>query len=196
MRVRGLGVALMMLAACGPASAQNAVFRKDSIFFFGGAHSSGNMGQSLNPFYKHEQSYIVGGAWRHDLADLGQFLVLSGEAGLGGRFVNGASAEFWAGPSLRLRAIPIGNFVAISPALTVGVSAVTRPIDIERRHEIEHGGNATVLYYFSPELAFRFNAWPNAEVVYRLHHRSGLYNSLGKMQEGSNAHLLGLRWRL
>jgi len=196
MRVRGIGILLALLVACCPGRAADALFRKDSIFMFGGVHSSGNMGQSLNPFYKHEQSYILGAAFRREFADIGPYLVAGAEIGLGGRFGGMSSAEFWGGGTLRLRGIPLGSEVAIAPGVIVGLSAVTKPLDIERRREIEHDGNATLLFYLSPELALQFKRWPNTELVYRLHHRSGLYDTLGKMQEGSNAHVLGLRWRL
>lgn len=197
MLVRGIGIIFVLLAVCCPGRAADALFRKDSIFVFGGVYSSGNMGQSLNPFYKHENAFILGAAYRREFADFGPYLVLGAEAGLGGRFGGAGSAEFWAGPTIRLRGIPIGSEISLSPGMIVGLSAVTSPLGIERQRELEHnGGNATLLFYLAPELALQFTKWPNAELVYRLHHRSGLYNALGKMQEGSNAHVLGLRWRM
>ncbi len=197
MVLRSIGIALMLLVACGPGRAADALFRKDSIFLFGGIYSAGNMGQSLNPFYRHERSYIVGAAYRRDLFDIGPLLVFGAEAGIGGRFGGAASAEFWAGPSLRLRGIPLGRDLTLAPGIVAGLSAVTKPLDIERQREMEHtNGNATLLFYLAPELALRFAKWPNVELVYRLHHRSGLYDTLGRMQEGSNAHVLGLRWHL
>jgi hypothetical protein len=153
------------------------------------------MGQSLNPFYKHEHTYIAGAAWRRDLTNLGPYVILSAEAGLAGRFNGTSSAEIWGGPNLRTR-IPLGREVALSPGITFGLSAVTKPTALEHERELQRNGNTTVLFYLSPELALQFAKWPNVELVYRLHHRSGLYNALGKMQEGSNAHVLGLRWQL
>lgn len=196
MRVRDVVIAIILLAQCSSARAQDVLFRKDSILFFGGVYSSGNMGQSLNPFYKHESNYVLGAAYGRDLIDLALDFVVGAEVGVAGRFGDGSSAEVWGGPSIRHRGIPIGDLFAIAPGLIVGLSAVTRPIGIEREQEIKHNGNATLLFYFSPELAFLIKQWPNTEIVYRLHHRSGLNELLGKMREGSNAHVLGLRWRM
>ena len=197
MIARLIGVVLLQLATCWPSPAADVLFSKDSIFVFGGIYSAGNMGQSLNPFYKHERSYIVGAAYRRDLFDIGPLFVFGAEAGIVGRFGGAASAEFWAGPSLRLRGIPLGRDLTLAPGIVAGLSAVTKPLDIERQRELEHtNGNATLLFYLAPELALQFAKWPNVELVYRLHHRSGLYDTLGRMQEGSNAHVLGLRWRL
>jgi len=197
MFVRSIVIVLVLLSACWRSRADDALFRKDSMFMFGGIYSQGNMGQSLNPFYKHERTYIIGGAYRREFGEIVPYFIAGLEGGVGGRFGGAASAEFWAGPSLRLRGLPLGKDVTLSPGFVAGLSAVTRPIDIERQRELEHAnGNATLLFYLAPELALQFAKWPNAELVYRLHHRSGLYNALGKMQEGSNAHVLGLRWRL
>ena len=84
--------------------------------------------------------------------------------------------------------------MTLSPGLVLGFSAVTAPIGIESDREIKHGGSAGVLFRFSPELALRFNTWKNFELVYRVHHRSGLYGVIGDLKEGSNAHVIGLRW--
>lgn len=187
---------MLALAAGGPASASEVLFRKDSIFVFGGIHSTGNLGQSLDPFDRHDDSYLLGAAFAQDLFPLGTYLVLGGEIGAAARFGNRGSAEFWGGPGVRLRPIPIGDAIAIAPAVVVGLSAVTRPNDIERQREIARNGNATLLFYLAPEIALSIKQWPNIEIVYRVHHRSGLLGTLGRLEEGSNAHVLGVRWRM
>lgn len=187
---------MLALAADCPAAASDVLFRKDSIFLFGGIHSTGNLGQSLNPFDRHDDSYLAGAAYARDFVPLGSHVLLGGEIGAAARFGNRGSAEFWAGPGVRLRPIPIGEAIAIAPAVVVGLSAVTRPNDIERQREIARNGDATLLFYLAPEVALLIKQWPNIEVVYRLHHRSGLYGTLGRLEEGSNAHVLGVRWRM
>ena len=195
---RTLCIALTLMIACVSARASELVFRKDSIFIFGGVFSSNNMGNTLDPSVtqRFESNFILAGAYNRDFVDLGWNVIFSGELGLAGRFGNKSSAEVWGGPSLRYRGIHIGNIVTISPGITVGLSAVTAPIGIESAREIDHGGDARLLFYFSPELGFSFASLPDTEIVYRMHHRSGLMGTLGKMREGANAHTLGIRWRL
>jgi hypothetical protein len=76
----------------------------------------------------------------------------------------------------------------MSIGLAAGFSGITNPTDLERQREYEHSGNSKLLFYFSPELAFAFRDLSNVEIVFRLHHRSGLYGTLGRMREGSNTH--------
>ena len=176
-------------------SAPELGLRCNSVLVFGGVFSKGDLGQSLNPFHPHENNYLVGAAYARDFANLDWGFALAGEIGFAARFGDDrGSSEFWVGPVLRHRGIPVADLFVLSPALILGFSAVTAPIGIETDRESAHRGNASLLFRFSPELAFRSKAWPNFELVYRIHHRSGLYGVLGDLKEGSNAHVVGLRW--
>jgi hypothetical protein len=77
-----------------------------------------------------------------------------------------------------------------------GLSAVTNCVGIECQREMQHQGNAHLLFYFSPEVAFALPQFPNVDLVYQLHHRSGLFGTLGRMEEGTNANVLGIRYHL
>ncbi len=202
--LRSFCVALLLPAlAMSSAAAQQAsrrsnpepALRADSILVFGDAFSKGNLQESFNPFHPHERNYLVGIAYARDFVHLGAGFNLGGEIGYAARFgEDRGSSELWAGPALRHRGFRIGNLFTLSPALVLGFSAVTAPIGIETDREVKHGGTASVLFRFSPEFAFRFDAWRNFELVYRIHHRSGLYGVIGDLREGSNAHVIGLRW--
>jgi hypothetical protein len=198
---RGFCVLLLLLAASVSGQGQDVVhrkqselvFSKDSILLFAGALSTGNMEQSLVPFSHPDGNFIIGGAYSRDLFEAWTF-VFSAEVGLAGRFGDGSSGEIWGAGGLRYR-IPISDVARLSLGLFVGLSVVTDPIGIERVREARHDGDATLLFYFTPELALQLASWPNTELVYRLHHRSGLFRTLGNMVEGTNAHVLGVRWR-
>ena len=182
-------------AAQTAASRRNAepTLRTDSILFFGGVFSKGNLQESLNPFYPHERNYLVGAAYARDFAPHLGFN-LGGEIGYAARFGDDrGSSEFWVGPVFATAASRLAMFHA-GASLVLGLSAVTAPIGIESDREAKHNGSSSVLFRFSPELAFRPTASRNFELVYRIHHRSGLYGTIGGLKEGSNAHVFGLRW--
>ena len=184
-------------AAQTAASRRNAepTLRTDNVLFFGGVFSKGNLQESLTPFYPHERNYLVGAAYARDFRPLIWGFNLGGEVGYAARFGDDrGSSEFWVGPVIRHRGFPIGNAFILAPALVLGLSAVTAPIGIESDREAKHNGSSSVLFRFSPELAFRPTASPNFELVYRIHHRSGLYGTIGGLKKGSNAHVFGLRW--
>jgi hypothetical protein len=193
-RVVVAGVALAF-AAPHNASAQPVPYR-DSIFLFGGVFTTGVMGTSLIPGVPgYESNYILGGAYQRQFYELGFGFLLGGELGVAGRFGDRTSGEIWGGISIRTAPIPIGNVGFLTPGIVIGLSAVTSTIGEERIREITTGGNASLLGYLGPELAFTFRDMPNLAIVYRLHHRSGLFGAFGAMREGHNAQVLGLRWQ-
>ena len=197
MLIRSVCAALLMLVGGGAAGAVEQIPPKKTLFVFVGQFNKGQFpGWSMIPYADDmESNYVVGGAYDVQFLNLGAGFTLGAEIGVAGRFGRPtSSAEIWAGPSLRHVGIPIGNFMTVAPGIVVGFSAVTNSIGIERERELQNNGNASFLFYLGPELAFRFNSLPNVEFVWRTHHRSGLDGTLGKMREGSNANVIGVRF--
>lgn len=102
------------------------------------------------------------------------------------------SGELWVGGTIRYENFVLFG-VRVIPAMTVGLSFASSSIGVERGREIGHNGNARVLGYLAPEIAFAFVDRPNVELVVRLHHRSGANGAFNGMHEGYNANVLGLR---
>lgn len=170
---------------------------RNDIEIFGGVFAEGSFGSVLQ-FWDtdYTNNYLVGGIYGRDFKDLGAGFVLGGVAGAAIRFGDDddTTGELWAGLRLRHHGLVIGD-LAIAPGFTAGFSAVTGPTEIEREREIHHDGDATLLGFLGPELAFRFRQAPDLEFVYQIHHRSGAGGIFGDLHEGSNASTLGLRYR-
>jgi hypothetical protein len=193
-RIARAGILLACVLGTGAARADPLLFTKDSIMVFGGRFTDGDAGDTLDAFnVQYERNYVLGAAFRREFLKLDWGFTLGAEIGGAGRFGEFSSGELWFGPVIRYQAPPLGP-VIISVAMTFGLSAVTAPIGIERVREISHNGDATLLFYMGPEIAFALRHLPNWELVYRMHHRSGANELLGNMMEGSNANTLGLRY--
>lgn len=195
---------------------------EDSIFFFAGRLSTSNMGSTFtfntiaidttlhSPYY---DNYIVGAAYQRRIRDLGHGFVLGGEVGVADRFghylvccgdqastptVTSSnirhSGELWFGPTIRYESFILFDQVRVTPGLTAGFSLTTNSIGVERGKEIERNGNARLLFYLGPEVAFSTASMPNWELIVRLHHRSGLLGALGHIHEGYNANVVGVRY--
>jgi len=102
--------------------------------------------------------------------------------------------EIWAGGKLRWDNIHVGSSFLLEFAGTVGLSAVSRAIGRERQRQIDDNGNAHLLYYLAPEMGISMSAHPNFELVLRVPHRSGGGRTLGNMEEGYNANVVGVRY--
>ena len=194
----------------------------DSIFFFAGRLSTSNLGSSAtfntiavdttleSPYY---DNYIVGAAYQHRFRELGSGFVLGGEIGIADRFghylvccgdklvtqtVTSSniqhSGELWFGPTIRYESFVLFDQLRITPGITTGFSLTTDSIGAERGKEITRNGNARLLFYLGPEIAFSTVSMPNIELVLRLQHRSGALGTLGHLNEGYNANVVGLRF--
>jgi hypothetical protein len=200
---RCLGLALLVLTVgIVSASAQTASrrlsaepeLRTSSITAMGGVFSKGNLGETINPFVEHESNYLLGLTYARDFVSLAPQIALGGEIGYAARFgQDRGSSELWASLMFRHRGFPVNTFT-LAPAFGFGASGVTRSIGVESERVDAHRGNASVLFHFTAELAFRSSSWKNFELIYRIHHRSGFYGVLGDLKEGSNANVIGLRW--
>jgi hypothetical protein len=166
----------------------------NSVLLFAGQFTTVPITQSLLPTAPHESNYIAGGAYERDFFQRWGF-ALGTEIGVAQRFGMGKSTEVWAGLNVRYTAFVFLNSVHITPGLTFGFSGITRPVGIEAQREADAQGDARLLGYLGPELAVSFVNFPNLELVYRLQHRSGAGGTLGKLHEGANANVFGLRFR-
>jgi hypothetical protein len=188
---------------------------KQSFFVFGGRMSSTdiwstailNLNDPNGPIQNYD-NYIVGAAYQRDFIKLGGAVFVGGEIGLADRFGRYSrcctpvvtspnvvhSPEFWGGLTLRYEAITVSD-VRFSPGIVWGLSAITKPIGQEVDQAVDRGGSAKVLFYLGFEGAFSLVNFPDVELVFRLHHRSGAFGTIGAMKEGNNSNVVGLRYR-
>lgn len=172
-----------------------------SAFIFGGRTNSGNLGSTLlyglgAPKPKFYDNYILGGAYQRDFFQLNSGILIGAEVGLADRFGHykvccdtivysdalAHSAELWGGVSFRHQGIALFDTVRISPGVVFGLSAISSPIGQEGEHQIVHQGSARVLFYLGFDLAFALANFPNTELVFRIHHRSGAFGTLGGVE--------------
>jgi hypothetical protein len=209
-------------ASVAPASAAvQQQSRPNSILVFGGLMSTTSLYDTvlLNldsgaGIYPHYDNTIAGIAYDRDILPLGYGFDLGIEIGVADRFGHYRdccftvikssrlvqSGELWGGVRLRQEGILLFDQLRIGAAVTFGLSGATASIGAEYGHEIENGGDASVLYYFGPELDFSSPSLPALEFVLKLQHRSGGQNvsvlpTLGNMAEGYNASVAGLLYR-
>jgi hypothetical protein len=187
---------------------------KQSVFGFVGRTDSGNLGSTFGygvgaPEKIFYDNYIIGGAYQRDFFQFNSGLLVGAEVGLADRFGHYSSccdtivysnnvvqsAEFWGGASFRTQGLALFDTIKISPGFVFGLSVISNPIGQEAEHQITHNGSAKLLFYLGFDLAFALTKLPDTELVFRIQHRSGAYGTLGGMQEGNNANVVGIRQR-
>jgi hypothetical protein len=188
-----LAAAFVFCCAAGAAFAGDDG-RRDRVMVFGGALMEGHFpGSSIIPFGSgFDGNGIAGAAYSRRLHPFSNGIEIGAELGLAARFGRDLTGEAWAGFSLGHEGFTYGP-VTVAPAVVLGLSAVTGATGIEARRAGKDG-DPTLLFYLGPEIAFRHQRFPNVELVYRIHHRSGAWKVLGNMRDGYNGNIIGVRF--
>lgn len=163
------------------------------FFVFGGVMGESHMGEMLNPITaEYEDAIILGGGYQYFIAEPVENFHFGVEAGGAVRTGAQTTAEVWAGVVGRYDGWVLGDALRISPSLTFGASAVTDTMGIEARREEGDGLPGNLLFYLSPEISISAAENPDTEMFWRLHHRSGAWNTFGG-GGSANATVIGIR---
>lgn len=166
-----------------------------NVFVLGGPFTNGYFGNAFRFWENHyETNFFAGVGYQYFLWEDDGGFKLGAEAGVGLRLGPRASAEAWAGVVGRFDVFEVGD-VNITPSLTFGLSAVTDTIGVETERAAAAGYDSLpVFFYMGPEIAVSHDAYPDLELLARVHHRSGGFGTIAPV-DGSNAAVLGLRYK-
>jgi hypothetical protein len=93
---------------------------------------------------------------------------------------------------LRYHTFPWDHYIDTSFAIGEGLSLTSETPQRElQRH---NRGSQRLLNYLAFELSFALPKYPKASLVYRLHHRSGVFGLFGGVRGASDFYMLGLRY--
>ncbi|HRK19268.1 MAG TPA: hypothetical protein PK970_09955 [Hyphomicrobiaceae bacterium] len=138
-----------------------------------------------------EEAVIVGAASYNVVRFLRHF-TFEAEVGLGHRFGVGAT-DGWVAGYIRYDNFPWNHIIRTTVAASIGVNYISRL----PRSERDEPGEPTsrLLHYFSPEITFALPDKPEHELVMRIHHRSGIFGLMNGVHGGSDAFVMGYRYR-
>lgn len=165
-----------------------------NVFVMGGTFITGYVQDTFAFWDDHyEDNRFASVGYQYFFQNYPEGVRLGAEVGIGIRFGDSTSAEFWAGLVARYEAIRLGDF-SISPAITFGLSATTGTIGIEAERAADIGRSVPILYYLGPEISVSHAAQPNLELLARVQHRSGGFGTIAPI-DASNAAVVGLRYK-
>lgn len=168
----------------------------ESISIFAGRFHEGFFGHSFTLQAPFEDNYMVAAAYQKFYVFDAKGWDFGLEVGLAGRMGESQSAEVWAGGVGRYQGWVLGDTIRVAPAITLGLSAVTDTIGVEKEREGRQPLSANLLFYLAPELSFSHVDNPEFEVFWRAHHRSGAWGVTGLAAiDGANAVTAGLRFK-
>lgn len=165
-----------------------------NVFVLGGPFQSEWVWETAVFWRDHyEDNFFAGVGYQNFIYHSDWGLKLGAEVGLGVRVGDRSSAELWTGVVARYDGLHLGD-INISPSISGGLSVVTGAIGVEAERANAIDTSVPVLFYMGPEIAISHASNPNLEVFARVHHRSGGYGIIERI-DGSNAATLGLRFK-
>ncbi|MEM9910648.1 MAG: hypothetical protein AAF922_07665 [Pseudomonadota bacterium] len=100
--------------------------------------------------------------------------------------------EIWAALYFRFDQFPWRETLYTSIAISTGLNYATRVTQLERDRA---GADQKLLHYLSPEISFALPKYEQYELVFRFHHRSGGYGTIGGADGGAQYGTVGFRLR-
>jgi hypothetical protein len=103
-------------------------------------------------------------------------------------------SEVWAAVYARWRGFPWDHVVTTTTALSTGFNYAFSISEVERARAAPAEGEQ-LLHFFSPEITFALPSRPDVELLFRFHHRSGVFGLVSDTRGGAHYGTVGLRFR-
>lgn len=137
---------------------------------------------------------IVAAAVSREWLNYGDRFLIEPELGIGRRFGEQDETELWGALFFRYRGFPWDRWVTTSVAISTGMNYATGTSEQEiARNQNDEGSRW--LHFLSPEITFALPSRPDIELMFRLHHRSGIFGAINGAHGGNQYGTVGLRLR-
>lgn len=170
-----------------------------AVALYGGNYVQNSMGQVLVtspelPFtWDYREDHFIGTTVSRDTGQLWRFR-LEPEIGIGQRFGQQSATEVWGALFFRYRGFPWDDTLTTTIAFSTGLNWASEVTAIERERA-KDGEGSRLMHYFSPEITLALPQAPNAELMFRFHHRSGVFGLVSDAFGGAQYGTIGLRLR-
>lgn len=202
-RVLVLSVLWLICAVPGRAWSPTELFTRCdgdcAVAIYGGNYVDNSMGQVLVtspevPFtWDYREDHLIATSVSRDVAQLWRFR-LEPEIGIGQRFGQQSATEVWGALFFRYRGFPWDDRLVTTIAFSTGLNWANRVTDIEQERA-KDGEGSNLMHFFSPEVTFALPRAPDVELLFRFHHRSGVFGLVSDAFGGAQYGTVGLRVR-
>jgi hypothetical protein len=119
-------------------------------------------------------------------------LTFEPEVGIGQRYGKQDETELWAALFVRYHGFPWDDYLTTTFALSTGLNWATGVSEIEQERARD-GEGSQLMHFFSPEITFALPSRPNVQLLFRIHHRSGVFGLVSDAWGGAQYGTFGFR---
>jgi hypothetical protein len=170
-----------------------------AVYFFAGSSVATNVNdiffKPIGPTaWNYSGGSVVGGAVSRRIATVFTVFDIESEWGAAKRLGDQTEAEFWGAIYVRFTAFPWNNYIYTTLGLSTGLNYATGISQFEKDHsKLDPPAGTHIQHYFAPELTFALPDHKERQLVFRLHHRSGMYGLISGAMSGSTYMTAGVR---
>lgn len=170
-----------------------------AVAIYGGNYVQNSMSQvlltgpELPVTWDYREDHFVGTTVSRETGQLWRFR-LEPEIGIGRRFGQQSATEVWGALFFRYRGFPWDDRLTTTIAFSTGLNWASEVTEIEQ-DRARDGEGSNLMHYFSPEVTFALPRAPNTELMFRFHHRSGVFGIVSDAFGGAQYGTVGLRVR-
>lgn len=141
-----------------------------------------------------EDDHLIATSISRQVWQFWQHWTLEPEVGIGQRFGRQSATEVWGALYFRYAGFPWDHWVVTTMALSTGLNWASTITDVEVERA-KDGTGSQLMHFFSPEVTFAAPSQPNVELVFRFHHRSGVFGLVSDAWGGAQYASVGVRVR-
>ena len=119
-------------------------------------------------------------------------LTLEPEVGIGRRFGRQAATEVWGALFFRYHGFPWDGRLLTTAAVSTGLNWADT-VTPEEEERARDGEGSRLMHFFAPEITFALPSRPNAQLLFRFHHRSGVFGLVSDAWGGAQYATVGVR---
>jgi hypothetical protein len=149
---------------------------------------------SLPVSWHYRGDHIVATAISRRAATLWGHVDVEPEFGVAQRFGDQSETEVWGAAFFRYRGFPWDDRLVTTVAVSTGMNYATG-ISAREAERARDGEGARWMHFFSPEVTFALPRAPQYELMFRMHHRSGVFGLVSDAWGGAQYGTIGLRVR-
>jgi hypothetical protein len=172
-----------------------------SVAIYAGRYVEDSLGDDLilspsppNSWHYGDDDHLVATSISRQIARFWRHWTLEPEVGIGQRFGRQDATEVWGAFFFRYSGFPWDRYVVTTAALSTGRNWASEVTDVEQDRS-KDGEGSQWMHFFSPEVTFAAPSRPNLELVFRFHHRSGVFGIVSDAWGGAQYASVGFRVR-
>jgi hypothetical protein len=119
---------------------------------------------------------------------------LEPEVGLARRFGRQDATEAWGAVFFRYHGFPWDDVLVTTAAVSTGLNWASEVTEVEEDRADDDVGSQW-MHFFAPEITFALPSRPGTELLFRFHHRSGVFGLVSDARGGAQYLTVGIRVR-